>query len=100
MVFRMTYWGALFKHIYILPIYSPIIPSMSISIPPIKRMTHISELYPSGADGLTIFLTKTNTAYINPATAVKAPINVAILSGFTENDVKPLSQSDMSFFNE
>ena len=86
--------------IYILPMYSPINPSIIRFNPPIIRIAAIVELHPSNLLGSTSFLIIAYNAKINPPTAITLPIREAILSGITENDVNPFTHSEINFFSE
>ena len=77
------------------PIYSPIKPSTSINMPPIKRSADIKEVYPKRMSGKSTFCTIIYMPAIRPIMAQKKPIKVAIRRGFTENAVKPLIHKEI-----
>ena len=93
---RTTNWGDLFWLIKILPIYSPRSPSISIFNPLTIKRAHMRDVHPIIGSGqincrITIIIVRRN-----PRKAKKPPKKLAILSGFTENEVKPFNQSRTS----
>lgn len=77
----ITYCGELFILMYILPMYSPIIPSISIISPPINSITDIIELQPTLMFGINSFLKIVIIPKIKPTIAQKTPTKEDILRG-------------------
>ena len=74
---------------YILPRYSPIIPSINIINPPMKSRMETIELQPKAILAVN-FLIIVTTPKTNPTNALSAPIKEDILNGLTEKAVNPL----------
>ena len=67
----------------IFPIYSPIIPSMSSTIPKKKNIAHIREDQPTAIEESSSLRTKVIMAPTNPPQANKLPSTVDMRRGIT-----------------